>query len=329
MSVKRPNLNATINSKPSEVKGLHPRNQHVGRYPLADLVKHYPALKPFIEHKPDGSQTIQFSDPNAVKALNGALLDYYYQISFWDIPAGYLCPPIPGRADYVHHIADLLAQENHPNCSAIESAVPMGKQVQGVDIGTGANVIYPILASRIYGWRMVGTDIDKGAVKSAKAIVKANGNLSGSVNVRHQSKANNIFSGVVAEDEFFDFCMCNPPFHRSAEEAQAGSLRKKQNLAIHSKKRQSTLRKDNSAPLNFAGQSHELWCKGGELAFIQRMLEQSLDYQSHFRWFTCLVSKKEHLKPLINSMQYHKIKQHKVVEMAQGQKVSRFIAWRF
>jgi 23S rRNA (adenine1618-N6)-methyltransferase len=56
-------------------------------------------------------ETIDFSDPEAVKSLNQALL-----ISYYDIQMGYshyLCPPIPGRADYIHYIADLLAESNN------------------------------------------------------------------------------------------------------------------------------------------------------------------------------------------------------------------------
>ncbi len=315
---------------------LHPRNVHIGQYPIDELLKVYPALQPFVVIKPDGEKTIHFSDPKGVKALNAALLAYYYHVSFWDIPQGYLCPPIPGRADYVHYIADLVSEVGQRvKTSLDDSHILKGKQVRGVDIGTGANVIYPILANRIYGWRMLGTDIDQGAVNSANAIVKANPSLKSAIDIRQQTTPQNIFDGVIGKDEVFDFCMCNPPFHRSAEAAHAGSQRKIQNLSRHSQKRgiqaknkpeKST--KTASTALNFAGQSHELWCDGGELGFIQRMLKESLNYGQQIRWFTCLVSSKDTIQPLLKSMAFHKVAEHRVIDMAQGQKVSRFIAWR-
>jgi 23S rRNA (adenine1618-N6)-methyltransferase len=329
----------------------------LGQYPLDALTKAHPELSQYVLSKDDGGKTVRFSEPGAVKALNSALLAHFYQVDFWDIPPGYLCPPIPGRADYVHHLADLLA---HSNVAAPQQVIgesvdskhaqhsskaqgklrngklPEGKQVRGLDIGTGANVIYPILANRIYGWRMVGSDIDQGAVKSANAIVKANTNLNG-VSVRYQGNKTSIFTGVVGEDDIFDFCMCNPPFHRSGEEAQAGSARKAKNLSRHAKKRsgqplgKQMAKQSNKQTnqLNFAGQSHELWCEGGELGFIQRMLAESVDYAEQIGWFTCLVSNKDNLKPIEKSLRYYNVSEYKVINMAQGQKVSRFVAWRF
>lgn len=81
--------------------------------------------------------------------------------------------------------------------------------------------------------------------------------------------------------------------------------------------------------LNFGGQKAELWCPGGELAFIGRMIKESKTYQKQVFWFTCLVSKKDHLSKLKLSLKKSHAKQVKVINMAQGQKVSRFIAWSF
>ncbi|MDU0354783.1 23S rRNA (adenine(1618)-N(6))-methyltransferase RlmF [Paraglaciecola aquimarina] len=302
--------------------GLHPRNIHKHGYPLEQLVATYPILKPHIVSKPDNSKTINFADANAVKALNAALLAHYYQVPLWDIPTGYLCPPIPGRVDYVHHIADLLTLDN-------QGQLPKGKQVKGIDIGTGANLVYPILASRSYGWSMLGTDIDPRSVQSAQQIIDGNASLRGHIKLRLQQNSADIFSGIIAPTEKFDFSMCNPPFHRSAADAQAGSQRKTRNLARHAQKRRSTLINKNNNGLNFAGQSNELWCSGGELAFIQRMITQSVEYSQQVRWFTSLVANKKHIAPLSQSLKYVNVAESKIVDMAQGQKVSRFIAWRF
>jgi 23S rRNA (adenine1618-N6)-methyltransferase len=286
-------------------------------------VKSYPALQQHVLIKPDGGKTIDFANPNGVKALNAALLSHYYQVKFWDVPAGFLCPPIPGRADYVHHLADLLAMD-------YQGVAPKGKSIRGLDIGTGANVIYPIIATRSYGWRMVGTDIDTVSIKSANAIIDLNSVLTDYIDIRQQCNSQNIFSGVVKPNEHFDFCMCNPPFHQSAEQAKAVSQRKIQNLIKNKTKRGSHVSKEkHSATLNFAGQSNELWCEGGELQFIQRMIAESREYASQIRWFSSLVSKKDNLIQIYKNLRELGITEVKTVEMTQGQKVSRFVAWHF
>ncbi|WP_158968439.1 23S rRNA (adenine(1618)-N(6))-methyltransferase RlmF [Paraglaciecola sp. L3A3] len=305
-----------------KASSLHKRNLHLDGYPMDQLLQSYPELQPHIVSKPDNSLTINFADAKAVKALNAALLAHYYQVSVWDIPAGYLCPAIPGRADYVHYIADLLAVDH-------QGEIPTGKQIKGLDIGTGANLVYPIIANRCYGWSMLGTDVDSLSIKSAKAIVAANNGLKNGITLRHQANITAIFAGVINADEQFDFCMCNPPFHSSAAEAQTGSQRKVKNLAKHAQKRQSTIVDKSSKGLNFAGQSNELWCVGGELAFIQRMITESREYAQQVKWFTSLVSNKKHIVPLTKSLKYIGVTEMKTVDMAQGQKVSRFIAWRF
>jgi 23S rRNA (adenine1618-N6)-methyltransferase len=301
----------------------HSRNLHQGSYPLAQLVQSYPALEAHILMKPDGGKTINFADPKGVKVLNTALLVHYYQIEFWDIPAGYLCPPIPGRADYVHYLADLLAKDNR-------TVVPKGSTIKGLDIGTGANVIYPIIATRSYGWKMVGTDIDPVSITSANTIIDSNPVLTGNITIRQQHAQKHIFAGVVKADEQFAFCMCNPPFHQSAEQAIAGSQRKVKNLAKNKSKRGAHLTNHHpSTALNFAGQSNELWCDGGELQFIQRIIAESREYASQIQWFSSLVSKKDNLIHIYKSLRELGLTDVKTIEMAQGQKVSRFVAWRF
>ena len=109
ISYQTPNRNcrssATLpKSKPAL---LHPRNPHQGRYDMEALCKACPELRSYLKSNPKDETTIDFSDSKAVLYLNKALLAHYYQTPNWQIPEGYLCPPIPGRADYIHHIADL------------------------------------------------------------------------------------------------------------------------------------------------------------------------------------------------------------------------------
>ncbi|WP_025562613.1 23S rRNA (adenine(1618)-N(6))-methyltransferase RlmF [Psychromonas sp. SP041] len=301
---------------------LHPRNKHVGQYDFPTLIAACSELAPYVINNPRGDFSINFSDAQSVLLLNKALLAHFYHISFWQIPPGYLCPPIPGRVDYIHYIADLLSESFNGN-------IPMGSQIKGLDIGCGANCIYPILGSRSYDWSFVGSDIDGIAVKTASLLVSANKNISKKIIIRQQKNAQHILSGIVKKGDRFAFTMCNPPFHSSMEEASAGSLLKQKNLSKKSKA-VNTVNKDASTPtLNFAGQAHELSCAGGEIAFVKQMAIESLLVKDNVCWFTCLLSKSENVSPLKKLLEKQNTQQVKVIEMSQGHKISRFIAWTY
>lgn len=292
---------------------LHSRNPHQGRYDFALLCEAVPGLKSYLRVNPSGEQTIDFADPGAVLCLNQALLAHTYQVKHWMIPAGYLCPPIPGRADYIHYAADLLADARE---------VPTGKSVRVLDIGTGANCIYPIIGSQSYGWKFVATDIDPVSVETARLIAESNPCLSKLVKVVEQKERGAIFKGIIRKSDRFDLTLCNPPFHVSMEAAQEGTQRKQKNLG----KGRS---KPEEAKLNFGGQKAELWCPGGEVAFIRQMIRESVEFAANVGWFTTLVSKGEHVRLLKKVLAQCDAKQVEVVPMSQGQKVSRLLAWRF
>lgn len=287
---------------------LHPRNQHSQGYDFARLVAELPELEPFTISNPVGQTTIDFQDARAVRMLNRALLKAHYDIDFWDIPAGYLCPPIPGRVDYIHYLADLLADSNNQK-------IPRGRHVRVLDIGTGSSLVYPLTGQSEYGWHFTGVDIDAGSIKSAKKIRDLN---KLAITLRRQSNPENIFRGVIRPGDAFDLTMCNPPFHGSIEKASKGTQRK-----------WASLGKGRSTNLNFGGQNAELWCPGGEIKFIARMVEQSMEFANQCLWFTSLVSKKDNLQPLARILKRARVADYKVVEMAQGQKTSRFIAWTY
>ena len=122
----------------NNTKTLHPRNLHNNRYDFEALIKTNPNLQEFVKPNKYGDLSIDFANPQAVITLNKALLSHFYGIKNYTIPEGYLCPPIPGRADYIHHIADLLAISNN-------GVIPKGNTIKGLDVGIGANGIYAII----------------------------------------------------------------------------------------------------------------------------------------------------------------------------------------
>ena len=297
--------------------GLHPRNKHSSRYNFLELTNCLPALKPFVEKNKYNDESIDFANPEAVKKLNQALLKFYYQVNNWDIPKNYLCPPIPGRADYIHHIADLLSKNNN-------GVLPMGEAVRVLDIGTGANCVYPLIASHDYGWKIVGSEIDQVAFSNAQEIIKSNA-LENKISLRLQPDSKNIFIGIMKENDFFDLTLSNPPFNASAEEAAANSERKIKNLSS----KHNHYGKTDKKVLNFGGQNNELWCEGGELVFISRMIKESIEFKDNCLWFTTLVSKAAILPLLYEELKMARVYDFKTIDMAQGHKKSRILAWTF
>lgn len=296
-------------TKADEKMALHPRNRHRAPYDFPSLVKAHPELGPFVRRAPHGGPTIDFADPRAVRALNRALLVQAYGVHGWDLPEGFLCPPIPGRADYVHHAADLLAEGG---------AVPRGAGVRVLDIGTGASLIYPLLGHREYGWSFLGTDIDEAALDAARKVITANPGLEPGIELRLQKDREAVFRGVVRAGERFHLALCNPPFFASAAEARASASDKWRKLG-----------KGGTAARNFGGRGAELWCEGGETAFIRRMVQESAADPELCGWFTTLVSKSANLPAVHRALRQAEAREIRTVEMAQGQKKSRFVAWRF
>ena len=298
---------------PEEKPGLHPRNRHRARYDFELLVESCPALQPFVQVNAYGDASVDFFNPKAVKMLNRALLAHFYGIQNWDIPEGYLCPPIPGRADYIHHAADLLAAAN-------QGQTPTGNNITCLDIGVGASCVYPIIGHKEYGWSFIGSDIDPVSIASSNKIVESNPALKGKVELRLQKNPRDIFRGIIKPGERIDLTVCNPPFHASLAEAKAGTLRKLTNL------KQQKVAKPT---LNFGGQKAELWCEGGERRFVTDMAYQSRQFAASCFWFTTLVSKQVNLKSMYQALKQANALEVKTIPMSQGNKASRIVAWTF
>lgn len=284
---------------------MHPRNRHAGRYDFDLLVKKSPELESVAYLNPAGEPTIDFADPESVLILNRALLRTYYGVGAWELPPGYLCPPVPGRADYVHSAADLIGAKR-------------GDSVRVLDVGVGANCVYPIIGRAEYGWSFVGSDADPAALACAQRIVEANPGLRGGVALRLQTDSSSFFEGVINAGESFELTMCNPPFHGSPAEARDSAAEKWRKLG-----------RRPAAERNFGGAESELWAPGGEEAFVRRMIEESAGFASQVGWFTSLVSKAATLPSVEKALAKAGVRERRTVEMSQGQKKSRLVAWSF
>jgi len=299
--------------KQQEKSRLHSRNKNRERYDLSALISANPELKTYVKPNKFGDDSVDFSDPQAVKLLNKAILNHYYGIESWDFPDENLCPPIPGRADYIHHIADLLGGSNF-------GRIPLGDKITCLDIGTGASCIYPIIGVTEYQWKFIGTDINAESIASAKSIINANLALKDKVECKLQKRPKNIFRGMLAKEDKVDLTICNPPFHASPEEAEKGTRRKIKNLSGATVK---------TPELNFAGISNELICEGGEIQFLEDMIRESKLRPNSCFWFSTLVSKKSNIKKVAKILEEMKAVQVKTIPMGTGNKSSRIVAWTF
>ncbi|QOW10251.1 23S rRNA (adenine(1618)-N(6))-methyltransferase RlmF [Kaistella flava (ex Peng et al. 2021)] len=292
---------------------LHIRNKNRERYDLEALKIAVPELAEHITVNKYGAESVDFANPVAVKLLNKALLNHYYGIKNWDFPDENLVPPIPGRADYLHYMADLLGQSNFGD-------LPEGDKIKVLDVGVGASCIYPIIGVTEYGWNFIASDIDAQSIESSTNIVNSNPSLEGKIECRLQENPEALFKGILNNDEKIDFSMCNPPFHSSTEEAQKVSRRKVKNLSG---------KKPVKVELNFAGINNELFCEGGESKFIHNMIEESQDFAKNCFWFSTLVSKQSNLKGIYKSLNEMEVAQIKTIPIGTGNKSSRIIAWSF
>jgi 23S rRNA (adenine1618-N6)-methyltransferase len=210
-------------------------------------------------------------------------------------------------------MADLLSGRNY-------GVIPAGRGITCLDIGVGANCVYPIIGTKEYGWSFIGSDIDPVAIESSNRIIELNEPLKEMIVIRLQKQPNDIFFGIIQKDECIDLTVCNPPFHDSLASAQAGTLRKVNNL---------TTEKSDLPVRNFGGQGSELWCRGGEERFIRDMVRQSRFFAGSCFWFSTLVSKQSHLRGVYEALEKSEAIEVKTIPVGQGNKSARIVAWTF
>ncbi|KAL4428378.1 hypothetical protein ABPG75_002467 [Micractinium tetrahymenae] len=120
-----------------------------------------------------------------------------------------------------------------------------------------------------------------------------------------QAAGGGIISGAVRRGERFAFCMCNPPFFESLEEA------------------------GRNPATAFGGTAEEMVYPGGELAFVSAMVQDSLELRGAVHWYTTMVGKKGTLRAARSLLYRHGVRALRTTELAQG-KTSRWaLAWSF
>ena len=290
--------------KPKRIKNkIHSRNKNKERYDLKALIAVNPELKNYIKPNIKGEDTVDFSNPIAIKLLNKSLLQYYYGIKNWDFSDDYLCPSIPNKADYIHHMADVLVESNF-------GQLPSGNKITCYDIGMGATCIYPIIGVTEYNWSFIGSDIDENAIISAQSIVSKNDALKNKITCRLQGTKKDFFYGIIDKEEKVDLSICNPPLYASLEDAIKGTHKK-------------------NAPYRVSEIKEELIYDGGETGFLQKYVKESKKFAENCFWFSALVSKQSNQKGMVEFLGELGATQTKIIPMGVGNKSSQIITWTF
>ena len=275
---------------------MHPNSIFQDGYDFLALAEEESALKPLLFKNDFDKWTIDFSIKKNVRLFNQALMKKHFGIENWHIPDENLCPTLPGRADYLYYLKDIIGD---------------GKR-RILDIGTGASIVYPIVGNRLFSWSFVGSEISTKSISNAKNILEGNNISQQEIEIRQQTVKRNFFKNIVLENDHFDACICNPPFFESEEQARSWNWKK-----WKSEKSKSV------------GTLSELVVKGGEKKFISDMIKESMHYKKQFRLFTTLVSKQSSIPFIEKACKSAQVTSLEFVEMKTGRKVSRIAVWRF
>ncbi|KAJ7461592.1 S-adenosyl-L-methionine dependent methyltransferase [Mycena latifolia] len=280
---------------------MHPRN--IYRLPpnFRELAEAYPSLEPCLISHPGGF-SIDFKDEVSQRRLTEALLHRDFGISL-DIPMNRLCPPVPNRLNYVLWIQDLI----HSTGSLV------GRSVLGIDIGTGASAIYPLLSCKMNpDWLFIATDVDEFSLNSARANVERN-DLLKRIQVFETTPEAPIFAPLhVDPSSRVDFTMCNPPFYSSHEDVAA-----------------SADAKEFEPNAVCTGADVEMITPGGESAFVRRMVDESIQLGDRCRWYTSMLGKMSSLTEVVGALREHAIENYGITEFIQGSTRRWAVVWSF
>ncbi|KAM6933004.1 RNA N(6)-adenosine-methyltransferase mettl16 [Xenentodon cancila] len=281
-------------------KSMHPRNRYKDKPPdFAYLASKYPDFQQHVHTSLTGRPVVNFKEPEAVRALTCTLLKEDFGLSI-EIPLERLIPTVPLRLNYIHWVEDLIDGQKQPR--------------RGIDIGTGASCIYPLLGATMNGWYFLATEVDDICFDYAKKNVEQN-NLSELIKVVKVPQKTLLMDALKEETEIvYDFCMCNPPFFANQLEAKGVNSR--------------NARRPPPSSVNTGGVT-EIMAEGGELEFVKRIIHDSLQLKKRLRWYSCMLGKKCSLAPLKEELRKQGVPKVTHTEFCQGRTMRWALAWSF
>ncbi|XP_054884581.1 RNA N6-adenosine-methyltransferase mettl16 [Poeciliopsis prolifica] len=281
-------------------KSMHPRNRYKDKPPdFAYLASKYPDFQQHVHTSLTGRPVVNFKEPEAVRALTCTLLKEDFGLTI-EIPLERLIPTVPLRLNYIHWVEDLIDGQKQPR--------------RGIDIGTGASCIYPLLGATMNGWFFLATEVDDICFDYAKKNVEQN-KLSDLVKVVKVPQKTLLMDALKEETEIiYDFCMCNPPFFANQLEAKGVNSRNS--------------RRPPPSSVNTGGVT-EIMAEGGELEFVKRIIHDSLQLKKRLRWYSCMLGKKCSLAPLKEELRKQGVPKVTHTEFCQGRTMRWALAWSF
>ncbi|RUS81428.1 hypothetical protein EGW08_010812, partial [Elysia chlorotica] len=282
-------------------KYMHPKNRYKNAKPsFLQLALKYPDFRALTTQDESGKVFLDFKNADALRALTRCLLKEDFDLTV-ELPTDRLVPTLPLRLNYIHWIEDIVGTD--------------GKK-WGMDIGTGASCIYPLLASKMNQWSFLATETDAENIFHAKKNVE-NNNLSHLIYVKNGADESILTSSLQAftETKVFDFCMCNPPFFADHMEAQ-GLV---------------TTRSDDRPDAGSVSTASPQECivAGGEVGFVRQMIEESTVLREKVRVYTSMLGKKSSLAQLKEELRHQKVAKFSTTEFCQGKTMRWGIAWTF
>ncbi|XP_051934665.1 RNA N6-adenosine-methyltransferase mettl16 [Hippocampus zosterae] len=281
-------------------KSMHPRNRYKDKAPdFAYLASKYPEFQEHVHTNLSGRAVVNFKEPEAVRALTCTLLKEDFGLSI-EIPLERLIPTVPLRLNYIHWVEDLIDGQKQPR--------------RGIDIGTGASCIYPLLGASMNGWYFLATEVDDICFDYATRNVEQN-HLSDLIKVVKVPQKTLLMDALKEETEIvYDFCMCNPPFFANQLEAKGVNSR--------------NARRPPPSSVNTGGVT-EIMAEGGELEFVKRIIHDSLQLKKRLRWYSCMLGKKCSLAPLKEELRKQGVPKVTHTEFCQGRTMRWALAWSF
>lgn len=234
---------------------------------FSTLADSWPPLEAHLKRRQDGARPgLDFRRPESLRELTRAQLSVCFGISGWDVPLDRLCPPVPNRLSYIRWLEGLLRLGSS---TQQENKIDGTAAVRGLDIGTGASCIYPLLGAASYGWHFIASDVDACSADWARRNIAANPKLAKLIEVRLVQASSTLGPILMAlassnPPSSLDFVMTNPPFFDEDEEGADDG--------------------NPAGATRLMAQKGELTCTGGEVEFVSAMIDDSLQLRDKVRW---------------------------------------------
>ncbi|KAJ8977955.1 hypothetical protein NQ317_008147 [Molorchus minor] len=262
-------------------KYMHPRNIYKSPPNFKELALEFPEFRPFVRPDLNGKITLDFKDVHALRALSCVLLKKDFGLIV-EMPMNKLIPTIPLRLNYILWIEDLLKAATSEN-------------IVGIDIGTGASCIYPLLAAKKNKWAMLATENDSNSFSDARNNVERN-KLQDLIRVV-LVKQDKLLEGVI-EDREYDFCISRKAGRPHPKNAFCASV-------------------------------NEVVAKGGEVEFITRLIDESKNINRRIKVYSTMIGQKSSLPPLKKALREASVTSFNESYFCQGNTTRWGLAWTF